>query len=306
MTPHPPPDPFSVTTPPPPALGPWGRKTYVMGILNVTPDSFSDGGQFNTITQAVAQAQQMVQAGVDIIDIGGESTRPQATPVSLDDELERVIPVIQALRHQAIATPISIDTTKAAVAEAAIRAGANWVNDVSGSTYDPAMLSTVARLEVPIVLMHLRGTPQTMQQLTDYDDVVDDIIRVLQGQVDQAIAAGIAPERIILDPGIGFAKTSEQNLEILRHIPRLRRLGYPLLIGPSRKRFIGDILNQPHPQHRDWGTAAACCMAVAHQADIVRVHHVSAMVDVCRVADALWRSPHPPSQEPADIMSNLE
>ncbi|TVQ20802.1 MAG: dihydropteroate synthase [Leptolyngbya sp. DLM2.Bin15] len=288
MTPHPSPH----ASLPTPDWQRWGSKTYIMGILNVTPDSFSDGGEFTSLDRAIAQAQQMVKAGADLIDIGGESTRPQAAPVSLEEELQRVIPVIQALRQgsAAIATPISIDTTKAAVAQAAVAAGANLVNDVSGGTYDAAMLPTVAQLGVPIVLMHLRGTPQTMQQLTDYDDVVGDIIHVLQARAHAAIAAGITPGNIILDPGIGFAKTYEQNLDILRHIPRLRALGYPLLIGPSRKRFIGDILNQPDPQQRVWGTAAACCAAIAHHADILRVHDVAEMADVCRVADAIWRA----------------
>ncbi len=292
MTPHPSPSASAHQSSLTPDWKRWGSKTYIMGILNVTPDSFSDGGQFASLDQAIAQAQQMVQDGADLIDIGGESTRPQAAPVSLEEELQRVIPVIQALRQgsAAIAIPISIDTTKAAVAQAAVAAGANLVNDVSGGTYDAAMLPTVAQLGVPIVLMHLRGTPQTMQQLTDYDDVVDDIIHVLQARANAAIAAGITPDNIILDPGIGFAKTHEQNLDILRHIPRLRALGYPLLIGPSRKRFIGDILNQPDPQQRVWGTAAACCAAIAHHADILRVHDVAEMADVCRVADAIWRT----------------
>lgn len=291
MTPHPLPSASAHQSSLTPDWKRWGSKTYIMGILNVTPDSFSDGGQFASLDRAIAQAQQMVQDGADLIDIGGESTRPQAAPVSLEEELQRVIPVIQALRQgsAAIATPISIDTTKAAVAQAAVAAGATLVNDVSGGTYDAAMLSTVAQLGVPIVLMHLRGTPQTMQQLTDYDDVVDDIIHVLQARANAAIAAGITPDNIILDPGIGFAKTHEQNLDILRHIPRLRALGYPLLIGPSRKRFIGDILNQPDPQQRVWGTSAACCAAIAHHADILRVHDVAEMADVCRVADAIWR-----------------
>ncbi|BFM38075.1 dihydropteroate synthase [Synechocystis sp. LKSZ1] len=269
-------------------LFPWGQRTYVMGILNTTPDSFSDGGQFNTLESALKQAQVMVQAGADMIDIGGQSTRPGAATISLAEELDRTIPVIQALRSHG-SVPISIDTTRAAVAEAAVMAGANWVNDVSGGTFDPAMLATVARLQVPLVLMHLRGTPQTMQQLTDYDDLVSEIKQALLQQVQQALALGIRPENLILDPGLGFAKTAAQNITLLKHLPELRDLGFPLLVGPSRKSFIGKLLEQPDPQQRHWGTAAACCRAIAGGADILRVHDVAEMVQVCRVADALWR-----------------
>jgi dihydropteroate synthase len=270
----------------------WGKRTYIMGILNVTPDSFSDGGQFHTLERAIAQAHSMIKAGADLLDIGGQSTRPQAEDVSLDEELQRVIPVIEALRtgESAISTPISIDTTKADVARRAIAAGANLVNDISGATYDPAMLSTVAELGVPIILMHIRGTPQTMQQLTDYEDVVQDIRTWLQERVEAAIAHGIPPQHLILDPGIGFAKTFAQNLDILRRLPELRSLGYPLLIGPSRKSFIGHILNQPDPTQRVWGTAAACCGAIATGGDILRVHDVEEMRQVCQVADVIWRS----------------
>ena len=269
----------------------WGQRTYVMGVLNVTPDSFSDGGQFNRQDAAIAQARRMAAAGASILDIGGQSTRPNAEDVPPEEELRRVVPTIQAIRADSDLSNcvISVDTTKAAVADAAIHAGANWVNDISGATFDPEMLKTVAALGVPIVLMHIRGTPKTMQQLTQYDDVVTEVTTVLKERAERAIAAGIQPDRIILDPGIGFAKTMDQNLELLRGIPQLRSLGYPLLIGPSRKSFIGHILNQPDPTQRVWGTAAACCAAIAHHADIVRVHDVAEMVDVCRVADAIWR-----------------
>lgn len=275
----------------PAALLEWGQRTYVMGVLNVTPDSFSDGGQFNTQAAAIAQARRMVTAGASILDIGGQSTRPNAEDVSLQEELQRVVPVIRAIRAEPDLSncPISVDTTKAAVAEAAIAAGATLVNDISGALFDPTMLETVAALGVSIVLMHIRGTPKTMQQLTQYDDVVADVAAALKERAAAAIAAGIQPDRIILDPGIGFAKTVDQNLALLRGIPTLRSLGYPLLIGPSRKSFIGHILNQPEPTQRVWGTAAACCAAIAHHADIVRVHDVAEMVDVCRVADAIWR-----------------
>lgn len=261
-----------------------------MGVLNVTPDSFSDGGQFNTLEAAIAQAHQMVAAGLDILDVGGQSTRPQAVEVSLEEELNRVLPVLSALRQEC-KTPISIDTTRSAVAQAAIGAGADLVNDISGGTYDPEMLSTVADLGVPIVLMHLRGNPQTMQQLTNYRDLIGEIYQFLEQRIQAAIAAGIDPAKIAIDPGIGFAKTGAQNLEILRRLQEFRSLGCPVLVGPSRKSFIGQILNQPDPKARVWGTAAACSAAIAGEADLIRIHDGPQMRDVCRVADAIWRFP---------------
>lgn len=272
----------------------WGDRTYVMGILNVTPDSFSDGGQFETLPAAIAQAQQMVAAGVDLVDVGGQSTRPGAAQIDLAAELARVVPVITAIRAHAdpvVATvPISVDTTRAAVAAAAIAAGADVINDISGGTYEPEILAIAAQTQTPIILMHIRGVPQTMQQLTDYHDLVGDIQQALTEQAKAAIAAGVPPAQICLDPGIGFAKTADQNLELLRRLPELRALGYPLLVGPSRKSFIGKILDEPDPQRRVWGTAAACCAAIAGGANILRVHDVAEMVQVCRVADALQRS----------------
>ncbi|TAD78763.1 MAG: dihydropteroate synthase [Oscillatoriales cyanobacterium] len=275
----------------------WGDRTYLMGVLNVTPDSFSDGGQFDRLEAALAQAHQLAAEGADWLDIGGESTRPQAAPVSAAAEADRVLPVIAALRRGwqdfgPLDLPISIDTTKAEVARAAIAAGADVVNDVSGGLYDPAMLPTVAELGVPVILMHLRGTPQTMQQLTDYDDYPDVVAAVaaaLGDRIAAAVAAGIPTEKIAIDPGIGFAKTTEQNLELMRRLPELRSLGHPVLVGPSRKSFIGKILDRPDPQQRVWGTGAACAACVAGGADWVRVHDLAAMRDVVRVSDALWR-----------------
>lgn len=266
----------------------WGQQTYLMGVLNITPDSFSDGGQFNTPAAALAQAQHLVAAEIDILDIGGQSTRPQAVEVSQAEELERVIPVIEVLR-QHLSTPISVDTTRSAVAEAAVRAGADLVNDVSGGTYDPEMLTTIARLRVPIILMHLRGTPTTMQTLTDYTDLIGEIYQFLEARIQAAIAAGIDRSHIAVDPGIGFAKTGAQNLEILRRVGEFQALGCPILVGASRKSFIGQILNRPDPQERVWGTAAACCAAIAGGADILRIHDGPPMRDVCRVADVIWR-----------------
>ncbi|MDX2228945.1 MAG: dihydropteroate synthase [Leptolyngbyaceae cyanobacterium bins.349] len=267
----------------------WGQRTYLMAILNVTPDSFSDGGQFATLEQAIAQAHHLIQAGADILDVGGQSTRPNAETVDLQTELDRVLPVIEAIRKTAD-IPISVDTTRAPVAQAAIAAGADIINDISGATYDAEMLPTVAALQVPIILMHIRGTPQTMQKLTDYQDLIGDLLEFLQARVKAAIAAGVAPHHIAIDPGIGFAKTYDQNLEILRRLQEFHRLDCPILVGPSRKSFIGHILDQPDPQRRVWGTAAACCAAIAAWSDILRVHDAREMMDVCRVADAIWRS----------------
>jgi dihydropteroate synthase len=266
----------------------WGQQTYLMGVLNVTPDSFSDGGQFDTLEAALAQARLLVEAGADILDVGGQSTRPQAVEVSLIEELERVVPVIEAVRRE-LDVPISVDTTRSQVASAAVSAGADIVNDISGATFDPQMLATVAELGVPLILMHIRGTPQTMQQLTDYQDLLGEIRNFLAERIEAAIAAGINRSQIMIDPGIGFAKTYPQNLELLRRVAEFRSLGCPMLVGPSRKSFIGHILNQPDPQQRVWGTAAACCAAIAGGADVVRVHDVAEMHDVCRVADAIWR-----------------
>lgn len=271
----------------------WGKRTYIMGVLNVTPDSFSDGGQFNTLESATLQAQKMVESGADIIDIGGQSTRPGAVEISLEEELNRVVPLVQMLRlsqNICATVPISVDTTRAAVAKAAIEAGADIINDISGATFDSEMLPTAAKLGVPIVLMHIRGTSQTMQQLTDYQDLIGEIYQFLESRVEAAIAVGINRFNIIIDPGIGFAKTYSQNLEILRELPKFLSLGCPILVGVSRKSFIGHILNQPDPQQRIWGTAAACTSAIANGADILRVHDVKEMHDVCRVADAIFRN----------------
>ncbi len=269
----------------------WGHRTYVMGVLNVTPDSFSDGGEFQTVSAAVVRAAEMVAAGVDIIDIGGESTKPGAIPVDAATELARVIPVIAAIRQDPVMKqiPISIDTTKSIVAQAAIGAGADIVNDVSGGEFDSQMFETVAQLHVPYVMMHMRGTPGTMQQMTDYQDVVAEIIAFFEAQIDRASKCGIDRSQVIIDPGIGFAKTYQQSIELIRQLAKFQVLELPLLVGVSRKSFIGSILNQPDPTQRLWGTAAACCAAIANGADILRVHDVAEMVDVSRVADVMWR-----------------
>ncbi|KPQ34489.1 MAG: dihydropteroate synthase FolP [Phormidesmis priestleyi Ana] len=271
----------------------WGRRTYMMGVLNVTPDSFSDGGQFNTVETALAQAKALVEAGMDILDIGGQSTRPGSMPTSLEEECDRVIPIIQSIRcapHDWLSNiPISVDTTRSEVARAALEAGADIINDISGGLYEPEIFKVVAEHNAPLMLMHLRGTPETMQQMTDYDDLMGEIVRFLAQQADRAVAAGVDPQKIAVDPGIGFAKTAAQNITILRELEDLKALRCPILVGTSRKSFIGKLLNQPEAQKRVWGTAATVDCAIAHGADIVRVHDGPQMRDVCRMADALWR-----------------
>jgi dihydropteroate synthase len=264
----------------------WGDRTFLMGILNVTPDSFSDGGQFNSIERALNQAQRIISDGADIVDIGGQSTRPNAQQITLEEELERVIPVICALRQQSD-IPISIDTTRAIVAEKAIAVGADIVNDISGGTFDREMLPLVAKLNVPIILMHLRGNPETMANFTDYQDLIGDINQFFQERINQAIRWGIKKEHIILDPGIGFAKNYQQNLEILRNIKIIKNLGFPVLIGTSRKSFIGTILKKENPLERIWGTAATCSYAITQGADILRIHDVKEIYDIAKVTDTL-------------------
>lgn len=271
----------------------WGKRTYIMGILNVTPDSFSDGGDFNTLETGLMQAKKMVKAGADIIDIGGQSTRPGSEVVSIDEELNRVLPIIKFLRSKkniCAEIPISVDTTRAIVAEKAIEAGTNLINDISAGTYDDEMFSVVADLKVPIILMHIRGTPKTMQKLTDYQDLIGEIYKFLESRIEVAIRAGIEREKIIIDPGIGFAKNYEQNLEIIRNLSRFKSLNCPILVGLSRKSFIGQILNQPDAKQRVWGTAAGCVAAIAQYIDILRVHDVKEMSEVCQVADVIFRN----------------
>lgn len=267
----------------------WESRTYLMGILNVTPDSFSDGGQFNHRETALKQALMMIDRGADIIDIGGQSTRPGAKQITLEEELQRVIPIIRVIREFSD-IPISIDTTRATVAQQAIEVGADIVNDISGGTFDRSMLSTVEKLQVPIILMHIKGTPETMQNRTNYQDLMGEIKLFFQERIEEALTLGIKKEHIILDPGIGFAKNYEQNLKILKNIQQLKILGFPILIGTSRKSFIGKILNQENPQDRIWGTAATCSYAITQGANILRVHDVKEMYHIVRVTDAIKRS----------------
>ena len=263
-----------------------GREPIVMGILNVTPDSFSDGGDnFGTDT-AVAHGLEMERAGARILDVGGESTRPGSAAVSAEAECDRVVPVIAALcRH--VSVPVSVDTSKAEVARAAIEAGAAIVNDVSGLRRDPGMIEVLKESDAGCVVMHMRGTPATMQQFTSYEDLLGEICQYFEDTLTTVSQAGVDPERIMLDPGIGFSKTAEQNLELIAHVARFRALGRPVLLGPSRKSFIGTLLPETAPKQRIWGTAAAVACGMLAGADAVRVHDVDEMRQVATVAAAI-------------------
>jgi dihydropteroate synthase len=264
-----------------------GERTAIMGIVNVTPDSFSDGGAFFDPAAAIAHGLALAAEGADILDVGGESTRPGAAPVSEQEELRRVVPVVRELAARS-GVPVSIDTTKAAVAAAALAAGASVVNDVSALRLDPALGALVARSGAALIIMHMQGTPRTMQQAPHYDDLLGEVIAGLAAGIDRAAAAGVDPERIVVDPGIGFGKTLEHNLELLDRVGELAALGRAILVGPSRKAFIGRLLDAP-PAERVEGTIAACCCAAARGAHLVRVHDVAAVRRALRVLDAILR-----------------
>jgi dihydropteroate synthase len=267
-----------------------GERTLVMGVLNVTPDSFSDGGKFFDTERAIEQALAMECAGADLVDIGGESTRPGSAGTSAKEELARVLPVLQALRGR-IEIPVSIDTQKLEVAEAALDVGAQIINDVSGLKSDPRIAESAARRRVPLILMHLRGEPRTMQTGGFARDVMKDVMRGLQNSAAAARNAGVGKSQIILDPGISFGKSFAQNYELLQKLPQLAKLGYPLLVGTSRKGFLGAALAREGkpapPEERIWGTAATVTASILNGAHIVRVHDVNEMVQVARVADCL-------------------
>jgi len=283
------------------ALLPWGTRTYVMGVLNLTPDSFSDGGRFEKPAAALRQARRMVAQGADLLDLGGQSTRPGALGINAAEEIARVLPALELIRTAladgdgSMEGPlISIDTFRAPVAEAALAAGAHWINDVSGGRRDPELLAVVAAAGCPYVLMHSRGDSQNMDGLATYADVTAEVREELLRATDRALAAGVRQEQLIWDPGLGFAKTTDHNLTLLRGLAALRAEGFPLLVGPSRKRFIGAVLNEPRPRARLWGTAAVCSQAISAGADVLRVHDVVPIVQTARMADALWRRPLSP------------
>ena len=281
----------------------WGERTYIMGILNATPDSFSGDGLWReeaketAVARAVTQAQQFVADGAHILDIGGESTRPGSQPVTPDEEMARILPLIHAIR-QRVDVAISVDTYRAAVAEAALAAGADWINDVWGLRLDPAMAPLLARVGCPVVIMHNRSQPKDVSQAerlggryvgVAYNDLIDDVMDELGQSIAIAHAAGVQDWQIIIDPGIGFGKTVEQNLQLLRQLDQFKRMGFPILIGPSRKSFIGYTLDLP-PDQRLEGTAAAVAIGIERGADIVRVHDVQAMSRVARMTDRIVRN----------------
>lgn len=257
-----------------------------MGILNITPDSFSDGGLHFDASIAVDRGLRMVDDGADIIDIGGESTRPGSSAVPVGEELRRTIPVIESLSSK-VRVPISIDTYKSEVARRALDAGASFVNDISGLRADPEMPALVARYGVPVAIMHMKGSPKDMQKDPSYTALIPEITEYLRSGIEIAIRAGVREDRIIIDPGIGFGKTFDHNLEIINHLEKIVSIGKPVLIGPSRKAFIGKILNNAPPTDRIEGTAATVAISVMKGVSIVRVHDVRAMARVVRVADAI-------------------
>ncbi len=264
------------------------RRTLIMGILNVTPDSFSDGGRYCTTDQAVARALAMAGDGADIIDIGGESSRPGADPVSEQEETRRVVGVIEEI-HRRIDTPLSIDTYKAGVARRAVEAGAAMINDISALAFDPDMAPLAAALSVPVILMHIKGTPRDMQKDPHYTDLIGEVRGALGRTIERAVAAGIDPERIIIDPGIGFGKTAEDNLTLIGHIRDFFELGRPVLVGASRKSFIGSLTGKP-VNDRLWASVGAASAAVLQGAHIVRVHDVAETRDALAVVDAIKRA----------------
>jgi dihydropteroate synthase len=266
-----------------------GDRTLIMGVVNVTPDSFSDGGRLFDAAAAIEAGVRMVDEGADVIDVGGESTRPGADPLDEGEERRRVVPVIEGLAAR-VRVPVSIDTYKAATAEAALGAGASIVNDVSGLRYEPALADVVARHRAPVVLMHTRGRSKQMYQQASYHDVVAEILDELRESMAFAAKAGIAADRIILDPGLGFAKEAAHSYEALARLDEFAELGRPLLVGPSRKSFLAKPVGGQAPAaERDWATAAAAAAAVMGGAHIVRVHAVREMVHVVRVADEIRR-----------------
>ena len=280
-----------------------GERTLVMGVLNVTPDSFFDGGKFLLPEAAIEKALGIESAGADLLDIGGESTRPGSSEIPASEELDRILPVLEELKSR-LKIPVSVDTRRATTAEIAVRAGAEIINDVSGLKKEPQVAEVAAKLGVPIILMHMHGEPRTMQDGPFADDVLEDVIEGLEKSIAIAREAGVAESQIILDPGIGFGKSFAQNYELLEKLPQLAQFGYPLLVGTSRKGFLGATLAREgkaaSPDDRIWGTAATVTASILNGAHIVRVHDVPEMVQVARVADCLINPSLRPSQRSSD------
>ena len=273
----------------------WGHRPAVMGVINLTPDSFSDGGRFNRADLALNEASRQLRDGAEVLDLGAQSTRPGAVDVGAEEELSRLLPCLNSIRAAHPQVILSIDTFRASVARAALEAGADWINDVSGGSRDRAMLSLVADAGCPYVLMHSRGDSQTMDDFTDYGEqgVVAGVLQELRLSTDRALQAGLSRDQLIWDPGLGFAKTTEQNLQLIRQLDELQQDGIPLLLGPSRKRFIGAVLDQPLAKARIWGTAAVCARAVEAGVHVVRVHDVGPISQVVTMAAAVARQGSP-------------
>lgn len=265
------------------------RRTHIMGVLNVTPDSFSDGGRHADAERALTHAREMAAAGADIIDIGGESTRPGAAPVAEEEELRRIIPLIERLSAE-LAIPVSVDTYKSSVAKKAIEAGAGIVNDISGLRFSPDMADVVAGSGAAVVIMHIKGTPRDMQQNPVYDDVVGEVMAYLEEGIELAARAGVDREKIFIDPGIGFGKTLQHNLALLDRLDEFQALGRPIVLGTSRKKFIGTVLDIPSPEQRVDGTAATVAIGIERGARVVRVHDVARMAQVAKMTDAIVKS----------------
>jgi len=279
----------------------WGKKTYIMGIINLTPDSFSGDGIFSSsdpMQQALTQAEEFIRDGADILDLGAESSRPGAQPVNAEEELDRLLPVLREIKERELPALVSVDTWKAEVAEACLQAGADWINDIWGLRADARLAGVIARYKATVILMHNRSQSAAVRDLgalgssysgVNYADLIPDIKSDLTESIRIAKEAGIKKESIILDPGIGFGKTVAQNLALINHLDKFKDLGYPLLIGPSRKSFIGQILDLP-VEEREEGTAAAVAIGIARGADIIRVHNVKMMARVAKLADAIVRN----------------
>jgi len=273
----------------------WGDRPAVMGVINLTPDSFSDGGRFNRVDLALNEASRQLLQGAQVLDLGAQSTRPGAVDVGSKEELSRLLPCLQSIRAAHPQVILSIDTFRASVARTALEAGADWINDVSGGRRDPAMLPLIADAGCPYVLMHSRGDSQTMDNCTDYgaQGVVAGVLQELRLSTDRALQAGLSREQLIWDPGLGFAKTTDQNLQLIQQLEDLQHDGIPLLLGPSRKRFIGAVLDQPRAKARIWGTAAVCARAVEAGVHVVRVHDVGQISQVVTMAVAVARQGSP-------------
>ncbi len=267
----------------------WGKKTSIMGIINLTPDSFSDGGEISNIDRAIDQVNNFLNSGVDVVDIGAQSTRPGAVEVGPQVEISRLIPTLRELRCNFPNILISVDTFHSEVAEVALSEGANWINDVTGGRRDEKILDVVASYQCPYVITHSRGNSQNMNKLTNYDDIFKEITLCLESLTEIALKKKICKENIIWDPGLGFSKDTSQNITVLQNLEKLKEFGFPVLIGASRKRFIGDILNESNPQKRDIGTLAISCLCSQFKINIVRVHNVFLNYQILKIADKIYR-----------------